>query len=193
MCRQQLINGAAAEASAQISESTITRWDRLHSSCQRTCSPTRSKQESMSDRGMSHTVSASGMLPSSAAVSGWPSSRVKANRPPTDSAEEISRSSVSLSGKASIVSSSSTTSKGPAGTGGIEETSKRQGRSAARSRAISMALALESTPKYVQLSCAVMSRPGPATPQHRSSTETPGAMPARAAKDRISPASMKLS
>ncbi len=38
-----------------------------------------------------------------------------------------------------------------------------------------------------------MNRPGPATPQHRSSTETPGAMPARSARARISPARMKLS
>src|SRR5436305_3122854 len=38
-----------------------------------------------------------------------------------------------------------------------------------------------------------MKRPGPAIPQQRSSTETPGAMPARRARPRISPARMKLS
>ena len=38
-----------------------------------------------------------------------------------------------------------------------------------------------------------MNRPGPPTPQHRSRTETPGAMPARSARARISPAPMKLS
>src|SRR4051794_36786223 len=38
-----------------------------------------------------------------------------------------------------------------------------------------------------------MNRPGPATPQHRSSTETPGAIPACRASARISVARMKLS
>src|SRR5436190_13108415 len=38
-----------------------------------------------------------------------------------------------------------------------------------------------------------MNLPGPATPQHRSSTETPGAIPARTASSRISAARMKLS
>jgi len=38
-----------------------------------------------------------------------------------------------------------------------------------------------------------MNRPGPATPQHRSSTDTPGAIPALTAKERISAARMKLS
>src|SRR4051794_7407386 len=38
-----------------------------------------------------------------------------------------------------------------------------------------------------------MSRPGPATPQQRSSTDTPGATPARCARARISVADMKLS
>src|SRR4051794_24097237 len=38
-----------------------------------------------------------------------------------------------------------------------------------------------------------MSRPGPATPQHRSSTPTPAAIPARRANERISDALMKLS
>src|SRR4051794_21136382 len=38
-----------------------------------------------------------------------------------------------------------------------------------------------------------MSRPGPATPQHRSSTRAPGAIPARPASARISPAPMNPS
>ncbi len=92
-------------------------------------------------------MSASGITCRSASVSGWPSSTVNANRPPTGSADEISRSSVSLSAKASIVSSSSTTSNGPGGTGGTRPTSKRHGRPAARSRAMAIALALESTPR----------------------------------------------
>src|SRR5689334_20438715 len=38
-----------------------------------------------------------------------------------------------------------------------------------------------------------MNRPGPPTPQHRSSTDTPGPTPARCASARISLARMKLS
>ena len=71
-------------------------------------------------------VSASGMLARSASVSGWPSSRVKAKRPPTFRTVDISLIRVSLSRKASMVSSRSTTSYGPGGTGGIDERSKRQ-------------------------------------------------------------------
>jgi hypothetical protein len=40
---------------------------------------------------------------------------------------------------------------------------------------------------------SVLNRPGPATPQHRSRTETSGAMSARRASARISPARIKLS
>jgi hypothetical protein len=92
-------------------------------------------------------VSAPGIAARSAAVSGDPSSSVKANRPPGRSAAAISRTSASLSSNASIVSSRSTTSKGPAGRGGTRVTAKRQGRSPARSRAIATALALASTPR----------------------------------------------
>ena len=53
----------------------------------------------ISASGVSQTVSASGMRARSASVSGGPSSRVKANRPPVVSAREISWSSVSLSGR----------------------------------------------------------------------------------------------
>ena len=105
----------------------MARWERLQSSCQRTTSPARSRYASISASGVSQTVSASGILSRSAAVSGGPSSIVKANRPPVGSALEISWSSVPLSGKASIVSSRSTTSNGPGGIGGMRETSKRQG------------------------------------------------------------------
>jgi hypothetical protein len=83
------------------------------------------------------------------------------------------------------------------------ETTAREGRdprdlepareAGGRARAISIALGLESTPRQVQPSSAVMNRPGPATPQHRSSTETPGATPAATASSRISLARMKLS
>jgi hypothetical protein len=100
-----------------------------------------------SSSGMSQTVSASGMRSRSPSVRGTPSSTVKANCPPGASAREISRSSASFSGNARMVSSRSTTSNGPAGTGGIRETSKRQSRSRARSRAMPMALELESTPR----------------------------------------------
>ena len=104
---------------ASISESATARWDRLQSSCQRTTKPTRSRQASISYRGVSQTVSASGIFARSASTRGRPSSRVKANRPPATSALDISRSRVSLSGNASIVSNRSTTSNGPAGIGGI--------------------------------------------------------------------------
>ena len=110
-------------------------------------SPTRSKRVSISCSGVSQTVSASGMLSRSASVSGRPSSMVKANRPPGLSAPDISSSSVSFSGKASMVSNRSTTSNGPGGDGGIRETSKRQGRSPELSRAMPMALELKSTPR----------------------------------------------
>ena len=73
---------AASAANASINESATARWDRLQSSCQRTTSPTRSKQLSISSSGVSQTVSASGILARSASVSGRPSSIVKANRPP---------------------------------------------------------------------------------------------------------------
>jgi hypothetical protein len=95
----------------------------------------------------SQTVSASGICRRSASSSGLPSSRVNAKRPPNGRADAIPCNSGSLSSNASIVSSSMTTSNGPSGTGGTRLTSKRQGRPAARSRAISIALALESTPR----------------------------------------------
>ena len=96
---------------------------------------------------MSQTVSASGIAARSAAVSGAPSSSVKAKRPPGRSAAATARTSASLSSKASIASSRSTTSKEPAGSGGTCATAKRHGRPAARSRAMATALALASTPR----------------------------------------------
>ena len=80
----------ASAANASINESATARWDRLQSSCQRTTSPTRSRQVSISCSGVSQTVSASGMLSRSASVRGRPSSMVKANRPPVVSARDIS-------------------------------------------------------------------------------------------------------
>ena len=56
-----------------------------------------------------------------------------------------------------------------------------------------VALALASTPRYAQPSSRVRTRPGPAMPQHRSSTVTPGPMPTCMARTRISQAVMKLS
>jgi hypothetical protein len=138
---------AASAANASINESATPRWDRLQSSCQRTTSPARSKPLSISCSGVSQTVSASGIFSRSASVRGRPSSTVKANRPPVLSAREISPSSGSFSGKASMVSNRSTTSNGPAGIGGIRQISKRQGRSPVRSRAMSRALELKSTPR----------------------------------------------
>ena len=69
-------------------------------------------------------------------------------------------------------------------------TSNRQGSAAGALAREVDALALESTPRYVQPSSAVMNRPGPATPQHRSSTVTPVPMPARTAErqDLLAPA-----
>ena len=92
-------------------------------------------------------MSASGIAARSAAVSGGPSSSVKAKRPPGRSAAAISRTSASLSAKASIVSSRSTTSNEPAGSGGTCAIAKRHGGSPARSRASATALALASTPR----------------------------------------------
>ena len=63
------------------------------------------------------------------------------------SAVEIAPTSASLSRNASIVSSRSTTSNVPGGSGGTSATSNRHASSMARSRAISTALALESTPR----------------------------------------------
>ena len=154
---QQLIQGAAPDLSGDVrpvggkrvvNESATARCELLKSACQRTTSPARSRPATISSKGVSQTVSASGIRSRSAAVRGRPSSSVNANRPPAGSAPDTSPSSVSLSANASMVSSSSTTSNGPGGIGGIRDTSKRHGRSPARSRAMSMALALESTPRY---------------------------------------------
>ena len=94
---------------------------------------------------MSQTVSGSGIAARSAAVSGSPSSSVKAKRPPGGSASATACTSASLSSIASIASSSSTTSNGPSGSGGTYATAKRS--SGARSRAIATALALKSAPR----------------------------------------------
>jgi hypothetical protein len=81
---------AASAANASINESATARWERLQSSCQRTTSPTRSRQLSMSCSGVSQTVSASGILARSASVRGRPSSMVKMKRPPAVSACDTS-------------------------------------------------------------------------------------------------------
>ena len=138
---------SAFAANAAASACATERCARLWSSCHVTTSPARFRDAAISSRGVSQTVSASGIAARSAAVSGGPSSSVKAKRPPGRSAAVISRTSASLSSKASIVSSSSTTSNGPAGRGGIRAIAKRQGRSPARSRAMATALALASTPR----------------------------------------------
>src|SRR5689334_11858754 len=138
---------AASAVNASISASATSRWDALQSSSQRTASPVCSRRSSISSRGVSQTVSASGICARSGAVRGRPSSMVKAKRPPVASAPDMPWSSGFLSRKASMVSSRSTTSNGPLGTGGTSMTSKRQGRSRALARAMSIALALRSTPR----------------------------------------------
>ena len=184
---------SASAANASVSACACRRCARLWSSRHVRTSPARSRDAAISSSGVSQTVSASGIASRSSAVSGCPSSSVKANRPPGRSAAAISPISASLSSKASIVSSRSTTSNGPAGRGGISATAKLQGRSPACSRAMATALALASTPRSSQPSSRVSRRPGPAMPQHRSSTFVPGPMPACIARVRISPAVMKLS
>ena len=67
---------------------------------------------------MGQTVSAPGIRARSCGVSRRPSSTVKAKRPPGSSTRATSPTKASLSGKASIVSSRSTTSKRPSGRGG---------------------------------------------------------------------------
>ena len=184
---------SASAANASASACAVARCSRLWSSCHVTTSPARSTDAASSSSGVSQTVSASGIAARSADVSGGPSSRVKATRPPGGSAAAISRTSRSLSSKASIVSSRSTTSNEPPGSAGMCAVANRQGSPFARSRAISTALSLASTPRYAQPSSRVRKRPGPPTPQHRSSTLTPEPMPACAARARISAAVMKLS
>ena len=108
-------------------------------------SPALRKLCSIAASGVSQTVSGSGIAARSAAVSGSPSSSVKAKRPPGGSDPATARTSASLSSIASIASSSSTTSNEPAGSGGTRVIAKR--RSGARSRAIATALSLKSTPR----------------------------------------------
>ena len=138
---------SASAANASASAWAVARCARLWSSCQVMARPARSSVAVSASSGVSQTVSASGIAARSAAVSGAPSSSVKANRPPGRSAAPIPPASASLSAKASIVSSRSTTSNDPAGRGGICATAKRHGRSLARSRAMATALALASTPR----------------------------------------------
>ena len=92
-------------------------------------------------------MSASGIAARSAALKGAPSSSVNAKRPPGASAAATARTSAPLSANASIVSSSSTTSKLPGGSGGTAATANRHGNPSARERAIATALALASTPR----------------------------------------------
>jgi len=133
---------AASAVNASTSETAVAWWERLQSDCQRTTIPAPSSSAPISSSGVSQTVSASGMRARSGPVSGRPSSSVNANRPPAASAPEIPSSSARLSANASIVSSRSTTSNVPRGSGGTLATSKRQGRPRARARAMSIALAL---------------------------------------------------
>ena len=78
-----------------------------------------------------------------AGVSGSPTSTVNAKRPAGANPAATASNSVTLSAKASMVSSSSTTSKRPDGSGGTVATSKRQQRFPVRSRARAMARGLE--------------------------------------------------
>lgn len=69
----------ASAAKTLINASAWARCDRVQSAFQPTVSLARCRQTSISS-GVSRTVSASGIRCRSASVSGWPSSRVKANR-----------------------------------------------------------------------------------------------------------------
>ena len=100
-------------------------------------------------------------------VSGTPSSSVNANRPPAGSARATSSSSASLSRKASIVSSRSTTSSVPGGSGGTCATSKRQGRPPARSRATATALLAR---VHAEVVAAELARDEPARARRLRST-----------------------
>ena len=138
---------AASATNAPASACAVAPCARLWSSCHVSSSPARSRSVVNSSSWVSQTVSASGIAACSAFVSGGPSSRVKAKRPPGRSVAAISRTNASLSSKASIVSSRSTTSKEPARRGGTCAIAKRHGRSGARCRAMATALALASTPR----------------------------------------------
>ena len=125
---------------------------------------------------------------------GWPSSTVKANRPPARRAAETSRSSGSLSRNASMVSSSRTTSNGPLGTGGTRRPrTDRRVRRPARSLASSIGAGIQVDAEVAATELRRDEPPGAghttAEVQHRDARSDP----ARRARDRISPARMKLS